>query len=150
MEGFWHYPSILQRNLFNQFTAEWPGLLSHYSALLANEPVVDVTFNQSLVSNGSQKVLKVHGFIVGLAEWDWQCRNIVSRSQSIICKRVRPGWRKDSENCALGLSKQVLKWHLRQAKDLTRLIINHLLSNLTNIRNLAGAFLQLVLLNVLI
>ena len=38
----------------------------------------------------------------------------------------------------------------RQAKDLTRLIINHLLSNLTNIRNPAGAFLQLVLLNVLI
>ena len=28
--------------------------------------------------------------------------------------------------------------------------VNHLLSNLTNIRNPAGAFLQLVLLNVLI
>lgn len=39
------------------------------------------------------------------------------------------------------ISKQVLKWHLRQAKDLTRLIINHLLSNLTIIRNPAGAFL---------
>ena len=42
-------------NLFNQFTAEWPGLLSHdtTSAFIASDPVVDVTFDQDLVTNGA-------------------------------------------------------------------------------------------------
>ena len=55
-------------NLFNQFTAEWPGLLSHdtTSAFIASDPVVDVTFDQDLVTNGAPQS-KVHGFIVGLA-----------------------------------------------------------------------------------
>ena len=55
-------------NLFNQFTAEWPGLLSHYATttLLASDPVIDVTFDKDLVTNGAPQS-KVHGFIVGLA-----------------------------------------------------------------------------------
>ena len=62
---------VLLNVLKYQFTAEWPGLLSHYttSAFLASEPVVDVTFDQSLVTNGAPQS-KVHCFIVGLAEWN--------------------------------------------------------------------------------
>ena len=40
------------------------------SALLANDPVVDVIFNQSLVSNGSSKVKSMASYRVSLSGAD--------------------------------------------------------------------------------
>ena len=67
----WHHPSTLPRNLFNQFTNDWPRLLSHYAAstFLACDPVVDVALDQGFLANGAPQS-KVHGFIMRLAQWN--------------------------------------------------------------------------------
>ena len=69
-EGFWHHSTTLLWNLFNQFTFHWSRLLSYYAASVfsANDPVVDVAFDQGLVTNGAPQI-KVHSLIVCLTQW---------------------------------------------------------------------------------
>ena len=67
---FRHYTGTLIRNLSNQFTSDWPLLLLHYATrtFLACDPVVDVALDQEFLANAAPQ-RKVHGLIMGLAEW---------------------------------------------------------------------------------
>ena len=98
LQHYWfrHYTGTLIRNLFNQFTSDWSRLLLHYATrtFLTCDPVVDVALDQEFLTNAAPQ-RKVHGFIMGLAEWNCCGYSNVS----VACC---PGWaRSDSVRCLL-------------------------------------------------
>ena len=78
-DGLWHNTSTLLWNLFDQFTAEGPRFLHHEASrtFLASDPVVDVTLDKKFFSNSSPQI-KVHGFIMRLAQWNCGGHSCVS------------------------------------------------------------------------
>ena len=69
-QWFRHYTRALIRNLFNQFTSDWPRLLFHYATrtFLACDPVVDVALDQGFLTSAAPQG-EVHGFIMRLTQW---------------------------------------------------------------------------------
>ena len=91
-----HYTRTLSKELFDQLATYSPVPLLHQATrtFLTCDPVVDVALDQEFLTNAAPQ-RKVHGLIMGLAEWNCCGYSNVS----VACC---PGWaRSDSVRCLL-------------------------------------------------